>query len=158
MSDSRTRLVFAVAFAAALSLSGCRQRPLASEVLAIVPTAASLHQVGEFVSADSSLAAVDGESGWLHYGPYAQFEPQPLSVEFSIDAEGPANTALGAVEVNLTTPEVPETIVATRAFESGRGQIVVLDFEPKAQAKYEFRVRTSGAGAVTLRKILIVRR
>lgn len=146
-----------IAFAALAAL-GCNQRPLGGEVLVVVPKAESLHQVGQYSDAEKALVATTGQDGWLHYGPYVEFEPAALKAEFTLDAEGPPGATLGKVDINTTTVAVPETVVAAADLKAGNAQTVALDFEAKPGAKYEFRLRTTGAGTVKLRKIAILRR
>lgn len=155
MPRSIARLAFPIF---ALMLAACGQRPVDAVVGSIEPEPASLHLVGAFDPATRRLVAREGEAGYLHYGPYLPLEPQALTAEFDLDAEGPDGELLGTVDVSAATESVPETVLATAPLLAGRGQRIGLEFVAVAGARHEFRVRSEGRGRIELSKITIVRR
>lgn len=154
----RQTILAAVALFAALAFAGCRQRPLGDEILVVEPGAASLHLVGTFDPGARTLRAAPGETGYLHYGPYVELAPGPLTADFALDAEGPEGEILGEVDINASTAAKPVEVIARADVHAEAGQVVSLEFDAVRGAKYEFRVRTTGAGKVTVRKITIARR
>ena len=135
-------------------LGACNQHPIAGP-LVIEPNAASLHQIGHFDPATSTLVAERGESGVLHYGPYAVLAPGAYEAYFTVSAEADA-TAGTRVDVNASTPGQPGAVLATMQIPTGSVQRkLTLAFTAAADAKLEFRVISDGSAVVKLHRIEI---
>lgn len=123
-----------------------------------LPKADSPHQVGKYFDTEKVIRAAKGEAGAVVFGPYINLEPGRYSATFDVTAkESMAGISPGSVDVNMsiaTAPDNKPIVVPLNPLPSTQ-KVVVEFLVTKRNAKYEFRVWSSGAGIIEYRGVKV---
>lgn len=128
--------------------------PAARKPVHYPASATTPHQAGRFNPASGAVETAAGEGGFMMFGQNTRLQPGRYQVSFDVDASGDGN-AFAQMDV---TSDFGRTTHATGSVSRTGRQHVVLLFELQRRASaMEFRLSSTGAGALKLYNVELTR-
>jgi FkbM family methyltransferase len=108
----------------------------------------------EKIHGDERVSAKKGEAGWVLYGPYAILSPGRYAVEFEIEGDPSTPPQAVCCSIDVAT-EFGTRLLAqkelTEADLRRSGKRVALEFDVDKEDVFEFRIASTGIGALAAR-------